>query len=500
MSAAGNVADAIRSWAAQTPWAPALIGPRHVLHYRTLDQAIDRAARGLAGFGLAAGDRVGLSLPGRAPAYLVIVYALARLGAPAMLLPLHEPAAFRAALARRFGLAAVIGEDAAAALPGLPLLAPDPGWLEAAAAPAPAAPGHPGGAHAWLLCLSSGTTAAPKAMARSHDAQRLISAAGRRHNGGGRDDRLLTITALHFTYGLCNAMQVLDGGGTVRLAGGELDVARLCAVVDREQINRLALTPDHVAALLRSLPAEDAPRFPGLKDLTVSSAPLPEAMRAPVRRRIAPTLSITYGSNECWYITRADAAAQRAFPETVGFAYDDVTLEIADEDGRTLPAGAVGQVRLRCPSLPDGYLDDPEATARSFRGGWYHPGDLGLLSPEGALFLRGRVDDAMVVSGVKAYPADIEAVLLAHPAVAEAAAFPVRGAWGDVAAAAVVLRAPVEPAALIAFCRARLGPRAPAEILLRDSLPRSAIGKVLRRRLAADHATSAAGGGSPGAG
>jgi acyl-CoA synthetase (AMP-forming)/AMP-acid ligase II len=484
----GNVADAIGRWAAETPWAPALIGPRRILHYRTLDQAIDRAAQALAGRGLAAGDRVGLSLPGRAPAYLVVVYALARLGAPAMLLPLHEPPAFRAALARRFRLAAVIGEDDAAALPGLPRLAPDAGWLDAAAAPAHDPPRHPGGTQPWLICLSSGTTAAPKAMARTHHAQRLISAAGRRHNGGGRDDRLLTVTALHFTYGLCNAMQVLDGGGTVRLAGGDLDAGGLCALVDREQINRLALTPDHVAALLRSLPEGDAPRFPGLKDLTVSSAPLPEAMRAPVRRRLAPTLSITYGSNECWYITRADAAAQQTFPETVGFAYDDVALEIADEDGRALPPGEAGLVRLRCPSLPDGYLDDPEATSRSFRDGWYYPGDLGVLSPEGALFLRGRADDVMVVNGVKAYPADIEAVLLAHPAVAEAAAFPVRGAWGEVAAAAVVLRSPVEPEALVAFCRARLGPRAPAHIVPRDSLPRSAIGKVLRRALAADHA------------
>jgi acyl-CoA synthetase (AMP-forming)/AMP-acid ligase II len=490
---ARNVADSVARWAAKTPWAPALIGPQRVLHYHALDRAIDRAAAGLSDRGLAAGDRVGISLNGRTPLTLVMVYALARLGAPAMLLPLHEPVSFRERLAHRFGLGAVLGEGAEAMLPDLPLLTPDPGWLDDEAFVPRDPPRHPGGAQAWLICLSSGTTAAPKAMARTHAAQRLISEAGRRHNGGGRDDRLLAVTALHFTYGLLNAMQVLDGGGTVRLPGGELDLAALCAIVDREQITRLAITPDHVAALLRELPDDDAPRFPLLKDLTVSSAPLPEAMRAAVRRRIAPTLSITYGSNECWYMTRADAAAQRAFPETVGFAYDDVMLEIVDEDGRVLPAGAVGLVRARCPSLPNGYLDDPEATSRSFRDGWYYPGDLGLQSPEGALFLRGRADDAMVVNGVKAYPADLEAVLLDHPAVAEAAAFAVRGAWGDVAAAAVVLREAADPAALIAFCRERLGPRAPARIILRDSLPRSAIGKVLRRALAAACEASAPG-------
>jgi acyl-coenzyme A synthetase/AMP-(fatty) acid ligase len=499
MSPAGNVADPVARWAAETPWAPALIDPRQVVHWRALDRAVDHAALWLRRQGLAPGQRVGIALPPRAALYIVVVYALARLGAPAMLLPLAEATARRAELARRFGLVAVVGHGEPARLPGLPLLVPDPGWLATAAAPEAGAPRHPGGDDPWLICLSSGTTAAPKAMMRSHAIQHHIGAAGWRQTGGRPDDRLLAVIALHFVYGLTNALQALAGGAALRLPERSLAVLELAEMIDRERITRLVLTPEQVATMLDQLPG-DAPRFPRLRDLKVSTAPLTPAMRQEVMRRIAPALSVTYGANECWMVCRADAAALAALPGTVGFAYEGVEIEIVDEAGRNLPVGTAGQVRVRGPTLVAGYLDDPAATARAFRDGWYYTGDYGRLSPEGALFLHGRVDDAINFDGIKVLPEEIEAVLLEHPAVAEAAAFPRRALASEVPAAAVVLCRPAEPAELIAFCRERLGMRAPRSLRVLERLPRNAIGKVLRRELAAAEEASPGSRTSSGAG
>jgi acyl-CoA synthetase (AMP-forming)/AMP-acid ligase II len=211
----------------------------------------------------------------------------------------------------------------------------------------------------------------------------------------------------------------------------------------------------------------------------------PEALRHEIRRRITPHLVICYATNETGYETSADATAQVAFPETVGYAVDDVEIQIVDDCGGPLPPGQAGLVRLRGSALPTAYIDDPVATAAAFRDGWYYPGDLGILSPAGALFLAGRADDMINYDGTKIYPAEIELALLQHRGVAEAAAFPiVVGGYRQVPVAAVVLREPATADALVAFCRERLGDRAPRIVYLFSSLPKTATGKVLKRELA----------------
>src|SRR5262249_42889656 len=148
-------------------------------------------------------------------------------------------------------------------------------------------------------------------------------------------------TPFHFTFGLYHPMQTLDGGGTVRIAHTPLSLDALCAVIDRENITRLALTPLHAREIMRQLP-DGGPRFPGIRDLTLSTTVAPEALRSKVRRRLTPHVVIAYGSNEAWYVTRADAPDQIRFPDTVGLPYAGVEVEIVDERGQVLPAGEVG--------------------------------------------------------------------------------------------------------------------------------------------------------------
>jgi len=149
-----------------------------------------------------------------------------------------------------------------------------------------------------------------------------------------------------------------------------------------------------------------------------------------------------------------------------------------------LPAGEVGHIRIRSPGMIDGYVDDPAATARAFRAGWFYPGDLGSLTPDGVLVFHDRADDMMILGGINIFPREIELALEQHPAVLEAQAFPLpHPVHQDIPAAAVVLRGEATEPELIAFCRERLGEQAPKMAVIVEKLPDQTRGKVLKRAL-----------------
>jgi len=159
---------------------------------------------------------------------------------------------------------------------------------------------------------------------------------------------------------------------------------------------------------------------------------------------------------------------------------------IVDGEGAALPAGAIGELRVRADCMSHEYFGDPVATARHFRDGWYYPGDLASLTRDGILCVHGRADDMMILNSIKIFPAEIERVLEAHPGVKAAAAFakPSR-AHGDIPLAAVELHesATVAGEELMARARERLGVRAPRRIIVVDALPRNAAGKILKTEL-----------------
>ena len=161
-------------------------------------------------------------------------------------------------------------------------------------------------------------------------------------------------------------------------------------------------------------------------------------------------------------------------------------LRIA-RDEQPAPPGAVGEIQVRGPTVMRGYVNRPEATSHALAGGWLRTGDLGYLDEAGYLYVASRRDDLIVSGGENVYPAEVEAVLLSHPAIEEAA---VLGApderWGQVPVAFVKLRAGVtaDESTAIAFCRERLaGYKVPKRVRFVDALPRNAGGKVLRNAL-----------------
>ena len=172
---------------------------------------------------------------------------------------------------------------------------------------------------------------------------------------------------------------------------------------------------------------------------------------------------------------------------SIGRPAINVEVRVVDPDGNDVPRGEVGEIVYRGPTVMRGYFEKEEATAEAFAGGWFHSGDLVYEDEEGFLYVVDRLKDMLISGGENVYPAEVERVLMDHPAVAEAAVVGVaHPRWVETPLAVVVL-APGEEAdepALIEHCRTRLaGYKKPSAVIFLDSLPRNAAGKVLKRNL-----------------
>jgi acyl-CoA synthetase (AMP-forming)/AMP-acid ligase II len=179
---------------------------------------------------------------------------------------------------------------------------------------------------------------------------------------------------------------------------------------------------------------------------------------------------------------------------TVGPA-TGIRIGIMNEAGDLLPPGSQGEVVIQGPSVIHAYENNPDANAKSFTNGWFRTGDQGALDGEGYLRLTGRLKEMINRGGEKIAPLEIDEVLRAHPAVAEAVAFGIPHAtWGEEVAAAVVLRDAVAESELIAHCREHLADfKIPKKLYVVTAIPRTATGKIQRLNVAARLAAEAAG-------
>jgi O-succinylbenzoic acid--CoA ligase len=231
-----------------------------------------------------------------------------------------------------------------------------------------------------------------------------------------------------------------------------------------------------------------AARYPAhLRCVLLGGGPAPRSLLEDCARRQIPVVQ-TYGLTESCSqaVTLSPADALRKLG-SAGRPLLPVQLRIT-HDGLPVPAGKPGEIQLRGPTITPGYVDRPDAMARAFQGGWFATGDIGLLDTDGYLYVLDRRDDLIISGGENIYPAEIESVLQAHPAVAEAG---VCGQpdpqWGQVPVAFVHLREESSTRVddLLAFAAQRLARyKIPRHLYITGQLPRNASGKLLRRELA----------------
>jgi len=223
------------------------------------------------------------------------------------------------------------------------------------------------------------------------------------------------------------------------------------------------------------------------------AAPLPAQVRSDYEALTGGRLVEGYGLSEASPVTHCNPLTEQCRTGSIGLPLPGVEAAILNQEtGEPVPLGEVGEPVVRGPNIMQGYWNRPEETSQMFRQGWMRTGDLGKMDADGYFSIVERVKDVIIASGLKVYPREVEEVLFQHPAVAEAAVAGVPDTYrGETVAAFVVLKAGIEACEetrreLLQNCRQELAAyKVPTILEFRASLPKSLIGKVLRRELRA---------------
>ena len=335
----------------------------------------------------------------------------------------------------------------------------------------------------FAIIHTSGTSGRPKAAVLTYGNVFHSARASAQTLGHLGNEHWLCVLPLYHVGGLSIVFRSLNYGSAIELVPpGPFDVREVNRILSEHPVTLVSLVP---TMLQRLLDAKTRPWNPRLRLILLGGeAPSPEL----VARCIAEKLPIasTYGLTEtASQVATAlpDLVYQK--PGTVGKPLKYTELRIIDEHGAEAAAGVAGEILVKGPTVMRGYYGDPDATCAALRDGWLYTGDIGYLDEDGDLFILQRRDDLIVSGGENIYPAEVEAVLRKHPAVAEAVVLGLADAnWGQAVAAVVELRVGRSAATddIIAFARRHLaGYKIPRRIAFSPTLPRTASGKIQRR-------------------
>jgi acyl-CoA synthetase (AMP-forming)/AMP-acid ligase II len=456
-------------WAERAPDAPAVSEAGRLRSYAGFAADIERAAGFLTGQGLRSGDRVLILLEnGLAAATLLL--AAAKLGAWAVpvnaRLTAREVAAIRDHARPRLSLYTVgVSPEAAAHAQGDGARAASA--LDALGVACLVEPGDPAPAPdsaerqdpIAALLYTSGTTGAPKGVMLSH--RNLVFVAGRTSwtRGSGLNDRNYGVLPISHVYGL--GITVFQG------------------------------VPAIYAHLMSLARARGAPlAAPALRYASVGGAPVDSALKREVEAMFGIPLQNGYGLTETAPTVSVTRHETPCADDSTGPPLPGVEVRVSDAHGHTLPANEVGELRVRGGLVMRGYYRDPERTAEALTPeGWLKTGDLARLSEAGDLTIVGRLKELIIRSGFNVYPAEVEAAIAGHPGVALAAVVGRRRAGNEEPVAFVQPRsgAVLTAAELAAYVAERLAPyKRPTEYILRDRLPATAAGKILKHALKAE--------------
>lgn len=508
--------------------------------YGQMNALADRLAAGLQALGVRKGQRVGLFLP-NIPQFVLAYYAVLKAGG---VVAAMNPAFKQRELAYQAGDAGVevmIGLASAselfqtvraqAALNGQPALStliltrledafkmpawaagerpsepPDLPlaagviWLRALVARQPpgARPtGEVGAEDVAIFQYSGGTTGVPKAAVALHRNLVANSLMFRRWLVGleqGRETALLAIPFYH-VYGMVVGMSVsILLGAAMVLIPDPRNLPDLLAIIETSRTSFFPGVPSLYALINQNAEVQAGKyNLRSIRACISGSAPLLREVRERFEALTGAQLMEGYGLSEAPTATHCNPMFGEKRSGSIGLPLPDVDCQIVSlEDGESvLPPGEIGELVLRSPQVMIGYHNRPEETAEALRGGWLHTGDIARMDGDGYFYIVDRKKELIKVSGFQVWPREIEEVIATHPAVFESSVAgipdPIRG---EAPKAWVVLRpgAQASAEAIRAWCEeALVYYKVPVEVVFRDSLPRSTVGKVLRRELVREH-------------
>jgi long-chain acyl-CoA synthetase len=505
--------------------------------YKEIDDAADRFAAGLRKIGIARGDRVGLMMP-NAPGYLIAFFGILRAGGVVVQTnPLYTPRELEE-LYRDAGATAVvcldiflpkllpakpktqikhvIVADVGDWLPGLlatlypikkkkdlkkeghwPLNIPKEPWvhtfaglLESPGAPGTEPPVKPD--DLAVLQYTGGTTGTPKGAMLTHANLVANVYQGCAWIPGAKagQERMMAALPMFHVFGLTVAMLV-----SVRLAAMMIlhpnprETDKILKLVTKAKPTLFPGVPTMYIAMLNH-PKLAKANLRSIRACLSGAAPLPLEVRRKFEKATGGKLVEGYGLTEASPITHANPLTDDGLvKECIGIPLPDTDVRLVDvETGtRDVPPGEPGEILVRGPQVMKGYWGKPEETAGVLRDGWLHTGDVGKMDEDGYFTIVERKKDLIIASGYNVYPREVEEVLFEHPAVQEAAVVGIPDPYrGETVKAFVVLKAGASATdqEIMAFCKERLAVfKVPKAVEFRKDLPKSLVGKVIRRTL-----------------
>ncbi len=337
-----------------------------------------------------------------------------------------------------------------------------------------------------LFLHTSGTTSRPKGVPLTH--QNLMTSLDSivATYQLSPDDTSLIVMPLFHVHGLLGAtLSTLRSGGSV-IIPPRFSAGKFWQHIQENSATWYSAVPTIHQILLARADEDDAPRE-GLRFIRSCSSALAPAVFSALEERFGAPVLEAYGMTEASHQMSSNPLPPgQRIPGTVGKP-TGVEVVILDDAGNVLPCGRQGEVSIRGVNVMHGYRNNPEANATAFTNGYFRTGDRGRLDENNFLTLTGRLKELINRGGEKISPLEVDAVLLAHPAVAEAVSFAAPDEkYGEEVHGAVVLKQQATEEDIVAFCREHLADfKVPKKIHISDELPRTATGKIQRRHVAA---------------
>jgi len=478
--------------------------PDAQLSFTEVDQLSDGLAASLAAMGVDAGQRIGLYCP-NVPEFVVAYLGIVKAGAvvvPVNLLAqpgevsyvLHDAGVaaviYHALLADKVqaARAGLAGMQHWIVIGGAPVADSDQDFVTLCASKK-ASPGVTIRAEQDLAAIlyTSGTTGQPKGAMLSHhnlvsNTRSVVEALGLRP----AQDRLLVVLPMFHSFAATVGLLTPALHGLTCVPVGRFDPALVSSSIAATSATVFLGVPS-MYNLISRLDDGQAAHWRSVRLGVAGGAAMPIELLKRFEKRFGFPLLEGDGPTECSPVTCVNPPDGIRKPGSVGLPVPGVEIEIFDEAGGQLPRGEIGEICVRGANVMQGYWQQPEATAEVFFGAWLRTGDLGYRDDDGYVFMVDRRKDLIIVNGMNVYPRMVEEVLHGHPQVHEAAVVgEPHASHGEIVVAYLVPREGevLDGRQLRTFCREQLGPhQMPRRFVMRDSLPKNATGKILKREL-----------------
>ncbi|WP_051712554.1 long-chain-fatty-acid--CoA ligase [Spirillospora albida] len=480
--------------------------------YADFDRRVDRAAAALAAAGIGQGDRVAI-LDKNSLEYAEQLFGAARIGAVQVpvnyrLAPDEVAYIVNNARAKVF----IVGPDFVPVLDAIadrlehtthPIVIGGSGhsyrdytaWMDEADPTPPAVKTET--SDVFVQLYSSGTTGLPKGVMLTHDNFNAVLPLT--NDLWGIDDSTVLMVAMPMYHVAGNALTVCTiFDGITGVISREPDPTLIAKAIEEHKVTHIFLVPV-LLQFMQLIPEVAECDLSSLKVLLYGASPISEDVLRGAMRMLPNTgfmqvygLTETTGAITMLPVEDHDPDGPNAHRlRSAGIPNPATTLKIVDPGtGEEQPPGKVGEILCRTPQNMKGYWEMPDATASALLdGGWFRTGDAGYLDEDGYLFIHDRVKDMIISGGENIYPAEVENVVMAHPAVTDCAVIGVpHEKWGETPKAVVVLSEEASEADIIAYCRDHLAHfKCPTSVDIVDAIPRNPTGKILKRELRAPY-------------